>query len=147
MRGAFVGFHIGAAGLIAYSAQAETNLLFRWIVLDDFEVMLLSNIQLDGNAGSIGGFRDVAEAFDALSQFHERAKLSNAQHLAMDHIADAVLIEEGIPDVGLQLLHAQRKAAVLRLDAKNNGTNLVALLYYFRRMLDALGPAHIANVD
>ena len=57
-----------------------------------------------------------------------------------------MLFEEALPNVGLQLLHAQREAAVVRLNGQNNGLDLVALLQNFRRMLDALGPAQVADV-
>ena len=41
----------------------------------------------------------------------------------------------------------RREAAILRLDAENDCLDLLALLYDFRRMLDALGPAQVGDVD
>src|ERR1700739_2698299 len=55
--------------------------------------------------------------------------------------------EEALPDVGLELLDTQAEAAVLRLDAENDCLDLFALLDDFRRMLDALGPAQVGDVN
>ena len=89
----------------------------------------------------------MAETFDALGNFDKRAELRSAQNLAVNDVADAVGGEEAFPDIGLQLLDAEREAAVLRLDAENDCLDFFALLDDFRRMLDALGPAQVGDVD
>ena len=58
-----------------------------------------------------------------------------------------MLIEEGLPHIGLKLLDAERQAALLRLNAEHDGLHLLALLQHFGGMLDALGPAQVADVD
>ena len=63
----------------------------------------------------------MAETLDTFRDLNEGAELRGAQNLALDDVADAVLGEEGIPDIGLELLDAKRQAAVLRLDAENDG--------------------------
>ena len=92
-------------------------------------------------------FGVVAQAFDSVGDLDERAEAGQPQHLALEHIAHAMLFEEALPDIGLQLLHAQRQAAIVRLNGQNNRLDLVALLQHFGRMLDALGPAQVADVD
>src|SRR5579871_362993 len=57
-----------------------------------------------------------------------------------------MLSEERLPDIGLQLLDAQRQAAILRLNAQNDRLDLLALLQNLRRMLDPLGPAQVRDV-
>src|ERR1700757_1276066 len=57
-----------------------------------------------------------------------------------------MLRQEPIPDIRLELLDAQRKTAILRLDAQNDRTNLLALLQDLGRMLDPLGPAQVRNM-
>jgi len=89
---------------------------------------------------------DVAKTFHSLGNLNECAELRRAQHLAVDHIPDAMSGEEAFPDIGLQLLDAQREATILRLDAENDCLHLFTLLYDFRRMLDALGPAQVGDV-
>jgi hypothetical protein len=61
----------------------------------------------------------------------------------VNDVANAMRGEEALPDIGLELLDAEREAAILRLDAENNCLHLFALLHDFRRMLDALGPAQV----
>src|SRR5579864_1187901 len=89
----------------------------------------------------------MAQAFDALSDFHEGAERGHAQDFAVDDIADVVRGEERFPDIGLKLLNAQGQAALVGFDRQNHGFHAVALLQYFGRMLHALGPAQIADVD
>ena len=89
----------------------------------------------------------MAETFDALGNFDKRAELRGAKNLAVNDIANVVGSEEALPDIGLQLLDAQREAAILRFNAENNSLDLFALLDDFRRVLDALGPAQVGDVD
>ena len=71
---------------------------------------------------------DVAEAFDAFGDFDKGAELRGTQDLALDDVADAVLGEEGIPDVGLELLDAKGEPAVFGFDAEDDGADLFTLL-------------------
>ena len=139
----------GAAGvrLRDSGAQAEADLLFFHVDLDDLEVVLQALFELGVTVDGVAGLGDVAETLDAFGDFDECAELRGAQNLAVDHIANAMRSEEALPDIGLQLLDAQREAAVLRLDAENDSLDLFALLDDFRGMLDALGPAQVGDVD
>ena len=107
----------------------------------------MAGFQLERRAVRVDGFGVVAQAFDSVGDLDKCAEAGQAQHLAVDDIAHAMLLEEGLPDIGLQLLHAQREAAFVGLDRQHDGLHLVALLQDFRRMLDALGPAQVADVD
>ena len=82
--------------------------------------MLLALFERQRAAVRVDGFRDVAETLDSFSDFNEGAELRRSQNLAMNHIANAVLGEERLPDIGLQLLDAQRQAAVFGLDSEND---------------------------
>jgi len=55
--------------------------------------------------------------------------------------------EEALPNIGLKLLDAEGEAAVLRLNAENDCLDLFTLLDDLRRMLDALGPAEVGDVN
>src|SRR5207302_1525257 len=61
--------------------------------------------------------------------------------------ADGVGLTDPEPRIFLRLLQAQRDPLVLRVDVQNQHVDLVALLHDFRRMLDALGPRHVGDVD
>ena len=49
----------------------------------------------------------MAEALDTFSDLNECTELSRAQHLALDHITDAMLGKKCLPDIRLQLLDAE----------------------------------------
>ena len=146
-RSAACSLHIRAAGLFAHCTQAQSNLLLFRVHLDDLEVVFLVGFQLDGSAMRISRFRNVAQTLDAFGDLNESSELRGAQNLALHHIANAMLLEEGLPHIRLQLLDAQRQTTVFRLDAKNDGANFLTLLENLRGMLDALGPAQIADVN
>ena len=125
------------------AAQAQAHLLLFHVDLDDLEVVLQALLELGVAIDVVAGLGDVAETLHALGDFDKCAELRGAQNLAVNHVAHAMRGEEALPDIGLQLLDAQREAAVLRLDAENDSLDLFALLHDFRGMLDALGPAQV----
>src|ERR1041385_5887976 len=102
-----VGFHVSAAGFFTHCPQTQADFLLFGIHLNDFEIMFLSGIKLYASARGIRGFRVVAEAFNAFSDFNECAELRQAQHFSVDHIANAMRLEEALPGVGLKLLYAE----------------------------------------
>src|SRR5215469_3771199 len=142
-----VVLHNLPAGLVANRAQAEAHLLLFHVDLDDLEFVFVVLLELRRLAVVAHCFGDVAETLHTLGNLDERAELSRAQHLAVHHVAHAMGGEEALPDVGLELLDAQREAAVLRLDAENDSLHFFALLHDLGRMLDALGPAQVRNVN
>src|SRR6266851_4468971 len=89
--------------------------------------------------------RVMAKRFDVFAQFDERAERGNARNFALHDLPDLMLLEPVAPDV-VDLLDAQRHAAVLRVDLQHLGGDVFALLEHFVRILDALRPAHIADV-
>jgi hypothetical protein len=142
-----VDLDLGAAGFFADCADAEAYLLLFLVHLDDLELVLVVDLELDRLAVIVDRFGDVAETFDTFRDFNEGSELRGAQNLALDDVADAVLGEEGIPDIRLQLLDAEREAAVFGLDAEDDGANLLTLFENFGGVLDALGPAQVGDVD
>src|SRR5208282_5729328 len=138
---------LGAAGFVSHSAQAESHLFLFHVDLDDLEFVLLALLELGRRAVFTHCFRDMAEAFNALRYFNESAELRGAEYLAVHVIADAMLGKKALPHIGLQLLDSERETAILRLDTENDSLHLFALLHYFRRMLDALGPAKVRDVN
>ena len=109
--------------------------------------MFQARLQLERLAIPSSGFGIVAQTFDAFGDFDESAEAGHPQNFALNHVANAMLLEEGLPDIGLKLLHAQRQTTLVRLDRQNDGLHAIALLQNFRGMLHALGPAQIADVN
>src|SRR5216683_1355876 len=142
-------------------AVAQTDASRLRADLDDLEVVFLARFQraraLQGAAGrpeianaliaalALLDFGVVAEPFDVFAELHERAEGSNARYLAAHDVAHLVLLEPVAPDV-VHLLHAQRHAAVLRIDAQHLRGDRLALLEHFVRILHAAGPADVADV-
>src|ERR1700722_1867861 len=142
-----VGFHIGATALFTDGTQAEADLLLLRVHLDDLEVVFLPGFELHRLTQCIGCLGDVAEALDAFGDFNEGSELRGTQNLALQYVANRVLIEEGLPDIGLELLDAERQAAILRLHAEHYGPHLLTLLQHLGGMLHALGPTQIGDMD
>jgi hypothetical protein len=61
--------------------------------------------------------------------------------------ADLVTLVQRLPRVLLHLLHAETDTSRLRIDAQNFDLDRVAGIDDFARVFDALGPAHLGNVD
>src|SRR5215467_15357722 len=142
-----VGFDFRPRGLLADGPDAETYFLLFRIHLDDLEVVFHARLQVQRRAVLVGRLGFVAEAFDSFRDFHECTEGSHAQDFAAYDIANVVCREKSLPDIGLKLLHTQREPPLLGLDCQHHGLDAIALLQYFRRMLHALGPAQVADVN
>ena len=90
---------------------------------------------------------DVDQPFDAFVELDERAEVRHPHDLALDRVADLVTREEVVPDVGGELLQAERQPLVLGVDVEHHRLDHVALLQHFGRVLDALAPRHVGDVD
>jgi len=145
--GLLVAFDFGTAGFFANCLDREADLLLFLVDLDDLELVLVANLEVDLLAGVVDCLGDVAEALDSFGDLDEGSELRGAQCLALEDVADAVLREEGVPDVRLKLLDAERQAAVFGFDAENDRLDLLTLLENFRGVLDALGPREVRDVD
>src|SRR5579859_7284837 len=88
----------------------------------------------------------VAKSFDVFAKLDERAECGDTRDFAFHDLADLVLLEPLAPDV-VDLLDAKRDAAIIGIDLQNLGGDGFALFENFMRILDALRPAHVADVD
>src|SRR6185437_3413058 len=157
-------FHFLAFDLLLRRAIAEANLVLLGFEPQDLEVIFLRRCEHRADTRAAGllvpfaiavalalgapflDFGDVAEAFDALGEFDECAEVGGARNFSSHHVADLVRAEPIRPDV-LHLLDAERKAAIFGVYLQHAGLHRFALLEFLAGMLDALGPAHIADVD
>src|SRR5207302_6673160 len=93
---------------------------------------------------------DVDQTLDALLELDERAEVEDLEDLAVDDLAGRVLVGDALPRVLNELLDAERDlrlVAVAGIDVEQHGLDRVALLEQLARVLHALGPAHVADVD
>src|SRR5579859_815529 len=88
----------------------------------------------------------VAKSFDIVAKLDERAECGDTRDFAFHDLADFVLLEPLAPDV-VDLLDAERDAAIIGIDLQNLGRDGFALFENFMRILDALRPANVADVD
>jgi len=114
----FVGLDFLTRGFLAYGFDAEADFFLVLIHLDDLEVEFGSGFEVDGLTLVVHCFGVVAQAFDSVRDFYKGAEIRYTQNLAMDDVADTVLREEAVPDIGLKLLYTQREAALVRFDGQ-----------------------------
>ena len=80
-------------------------------------------------------------------ELDERAEVRHPHDLAFDRVADVMPREEVVPDVGRELLQAERQPLVLGVDVEHHRLDDVALLQHFGGVLDPLAPRHVGDVD
>ncbi len=89
---------------------------------------------------------DVDQAFDARLQLHEGAVVGDVRHGALDARADRILGLDRLPRIGLKLLHAERDALRLRVDADDLHLHRVADIEDLGGVVDA-APGHVGDVQ
>src|SRR5580704_6965614 len=146
--------------LFLRGAITQADFVLLGLEAQNLEVVFVSGCEHRSDARAAGGlflvaialgtplfdFRDMAEAFNAFRQFDESPEIGGARYFAFYDVADFVFAEPIGPDV-LQLLDAQGKTSVLRIHFQNFGLDAITFLEFFAGMLDALGPAHVADMD
>ena len=90
---------------------------------------------------------DVDQAVDAVFDLDERAEVGEVADPAFDGRAHRILLVERVPGIGRQLPHTERNAPLLRVHVEHHAIDLIADVHQLRRMLHALGPGHLADVD
>src|SRR6267143_1870396 len=168
-------FNLLALDLLNRRAVAQTDAPRLRADLDDLEIVFLARLERPRALQRPGGrteargtfvtplalfdFRVMAKGFDVFAQFDERAERGDARNLALHDLPDLVLLEPVAPDV-VDLLDAQRDAAVLRVDLQHLGGDVLALndraYWIFLRnqqpgirlgLLDAQRDAAVAGLD
>ena len=90
---------------------------------------------------------DVQQTVDAILELDKGAVVREVAHLAFDDRTDRVLLGDEGPGIDLDLLHAERDLLLLLLDLEDDDLDFVADRDDLVRMVDALGPRHLGNVD
>src|SRR4029079_7110294 len=89
---------------------------------------------------------DVHQTLDARLQLHEGAVVGDVGDAALELEADRVLGPRAVPRIAHQLLHAERDALRLGVEADDLHLDLLADGEGFRRMVDAL-PGDVGDVQ
>src|SRR5258706_5881801 len=90
---------------------------------------------------------DVDQTVDVFFNLDERAELGEVADLALDLRADRILLGQLVPRIGLHLLEAEGDAPRRGIDAEDHRVHRVADVENLRRVLDALAPRHLGDVD
>src|SRR3954467_8819206 len=100
-----IGFPVGAELLVLQRADAQADLPLGRDQLDDLHLVALTHLQIQLAVLALlrrfVEFRDVDQAFDAFRELDERAEVRHPHDLAFDRVADVMLLEELVPDIGL----------------------------------------------
>src|SRR5215475_9288257 len=131
--------------VLADGARRQADLARLAIHLQDFELQSLSLFHRVFRFVDVifGQFGDVAQTFNAVFEFHERAEIGEAGDFAGHQIAEMMGVEKFIPGVRLEVLDRERKAAIFDIDRRDDRFDFLILLERFRRMFDALGPGDV----
>src|SRR5271155_162201 len=91
--------------------------------------------------------RDVHQTVDTVFDLDESAKVGQVANATFDIGSCRIALDQMLPWILEQLLHAQRNAAIAWVDSQDDRLNLVTGLDQLRRMLHPLRPGHLRNVN
>src|SRR5216683_1962368 len=145
--------HLGHALLERIGLElldAERNALFLDIDIEhldahDLPLVVVAHGLLAG-AGPVD-IREMHHAVDIAGQADEQTELGDVAHLALDGAADRVLLEEGFPRVGHDLLQTEADAPLLRIDVEHHHLDLLAGRDDLAGVHILFGPAHLGDMD
>jgi hypothetical protein len=89
----------------------------------------------------------VQQAVDARLDLDERAVVGEVADLALDDGARRVLLGDELPGVHLGLLHAEADLLLVLVDVEDDDFDLLAEADHLARVVDALRPRHLGDVD
>ncbi|MNR07912.1 hypothetical protein D3C85_1240440 [compost metagenome] len=87
------------------------------------------------------------QAVDAAWQTNEHAEVGDRLDGALDLVTLLEVVSEGVPWVGLALLHAQADTTTVFVDLEDHDFNFVAHLNYLGWVYVLVGPVHFGHVN
>src|SRR5215510_6370046 len=94
-----------------------------------------------------GNVRHVDQPVNSVFNLNKSTKGRKISDPAMYACADLITLVQRLPRVLLHLLHAETDPTRPWIDAQHFNLNQVTRINYLARMLDALGPAHLGDMD
>ena len=128
-------------------AEADAALVLVDVEDDDLD-LLTGGDDLAGMDVLLGPAHlgDVDQALDARLQFDEGAVVGDVGHAADELRADRILQLDPVPRIGAELLHAERDALRLGIEADDLHLDRLANLQRFGRVIDPL-PGDVGDVQ
>ena len=90
---------------------------------------------------------DVRQTLQPVVDIDEEPEVGHVDHPANDVVADAVAVHEVLPLVGQEILDREGHPLSGHVDVRDPRPDRVALRQHLARVLHALGPAHVRDVD
>src|SRR6267378_7041872 len=87
------------------------------------------------------------EAFNVVADIDDHALVHQSHDFALELGPDRISLPDTEPRILSRLLQSERDAFVLGIHVQDDDINTVSLLHDFRRMLHALGPRHVGDMD
>src|SRR5436190_14262 len=87
------------------------------------------------------------KSLDITAEIDDDALVHQPHDATAQLSADGVCLTDAKPRIFLCLFQSERDPLVIGVHVQNEHVDLIALLHDFRRMLDALGPRHVGDVD
>src|SRR5436190_5795056 len=87
------------------------------------------------------------EALDVVAEIDDHALVHQPHDAAPQLRADRIGLADAQPRIFLRLFQSERDPLVLGIHVQNQHVDLVALLHHLGRMLHALGPRHVGDVN
>src|SRR5678815_2660546 len=87
------------------------------------------------------------QTVNAIFNLNKGTEVSKIPDATVNARADLVTLVQRLPRILLHLLHAETDAPRSWINAEHFNLDQVAGINYLARMLDALGPAHLGNMD
>src|SRR5471030_1555656 len=89
----------------------------------------------------------MAEALKSLTQFDEHAKIGESRNPTLDDITGPMRRDKAFPRTRREVLHRERQALALFVDAGDERLDFLIFLENILRMLDLFGPRNVRHVD
>src|SRR5258708_5974014 len=124
---------------LAFLVDVQNRTGYLIALIDDFAGM--------GNLAHPAHVADVQQAINAFLDLDEGAVVGEVADHAGNDGARRIALGNLVPRIRLHLLHAKRDFLFVLVDIQDLHFNLIADLNQFTGMIDALGPAHFADVD
>jgi len=135
-------------GLGLLDAQGDALLVDVDVEHDGFHVVaLLHDLGRVVDAARPAHVGHVHHAVDAVLELDEGAVVREVADLAADAGADRVVVADLLPRIGLELADAEGDLLLLLVDVEDDGVDFLADLEDVGRLLDALGPGELGDVD